>query len=255
MTPIYTANREGATDVTVTAQAIPMLSDNYAWLLTEGASRLVGIVDPAEAAPAIAAIEAAGGKLGYIFLTHHHDDHIAGVPALVAKYGARVVGNAADAGRLPKLDIAVREGDEVGFGAARLRVIDTPGHTIGHISYYIADGGILLPGDTLFSLGCGRLFEGNAADMFGAFQKFKNLPDDTLVCAGHEYTESNARFALHVDPDNTELHIRAAEIGALRADNKPTLPIDLGSERACNPFMRAGDAAAFAALRAAKDGF
>jgi len=241
--------------VTVTARAIPMLSDNYSWLLSESVSGMLAIVDPAEAEPAIAAIEAAGGKLDMILLTHHHGDHIDGVPALVARYSPVVVGNAADAHRLPKLDIAVHEGDLVDFGAVKIRVIDTPGHTVGHITYYIADGGVLLPGDTLFSLGCGRLFEGTAADMYGALQKFDDMPDDTLVCAGHEYTASNAKFALTVDPGNHALQARAQDVERLRAAGEPTLPVRLGVERATNPFLRALDAEALGLLRKQKDSF
>jgi len=239
----------------VTAQAIPMLSDNYAWLLRESESGAVAIVDPAETGAAIAAIEAAGGRLDMILLTHHHGDHVDGVAGLVAKYDPLVVGNAADAARLPKLGLAVKLGDKVTFGAAEADVFDSPGHTIGHIAYYFADGGVLLPGDTLFSLGCGRLFEGTAADMYGAFQAFVPLPDDTLVCAGHEYTASNAKFALHVDPDNAALQARAAQIAQLRAAGQPTLPVRLGEERATNPFVRAKDVADFGRLRAAKDHF
>jgi len=241
--------------VTVTASLIPMLSDNYAWLLKESVSGKIAIVDPAAAPPAIAAIEAAGGKLDMILLTHHHADHVDGVAALVAKYHPMVVGNATDAHRLPKLDIAVHEGDAVDFGATKLRVIDTPGHTLGHISYYIADGGILLPGDTMFSMGCGRLFEGTAEDMFHSMAKYEDLPDDTLVCAGHEYTLSNAKFALAMDPDNEALQERAAEVTVLRAAGKPTLPVALGTERATNPFLRAPDAETFRKLRSAKDNF
>jgi len=241
--------------VTVTATAIPMLSDNYSWLLKDSVSGKVGIVDPAESDPAVEVIEATGGKLDYIFLTHHHGDHIDGVAALVARYHPVVVGNAADAHRLPKLDIAVHEGDLVNFGAAKARVIDTPGHTIGHISYVFADGGILLPGDTLFSLGCGRLFEGTAEDMFRSMRKFDDLPDATLVCCGHEYTASNARFALAKDPENEALKARAAEVADLRATNQPTIPVSLGTERATNPFLRAKDAAALRELRAQKDKF
>jgi hydroxyacylglutathione hydrolase len=232
-----------------------MLTDNYSWLLTDSGTGKIAIVDPAEAEPAIAAIEAAGGKLDTIFITHHHGDHIGGVAALVERYHPVVVGNAADAHRLPKLDIAVREGDMVEFGGAKASVIDTPGHTIGHIAYYFADGGILLPGDTLFSLGCGRLFEGTAADMFASIAKFGALPDATLVCAGHEYTASNAKFALSVDGGNAALVARAAEITALRDAGKPTLPVTLGTERATNPFLRAPDAEAFGKLRSAKDNF
>jgi len=232
-----------------------MLADNYSWLLKDSATGKIAIVDPAEAEPAIAAIEAAGGKLDTIFITHHHGDHIGGVPELVERYHPVVVGNAADAHRLPKLDVAVREGDTVEFGGAKARVIDTPGHTIGHIAYYFADGGILLPGDTLFSLGCGRLFEGSAADMFASMAKFADLPDATLVCAGHEYTQSNAKFALSVDGGNAALVKRADEITALRAAGKATLPVSLGTERATNPFLRAPDAEAFAKLRSGKDNF
>jgi hydroxyacylglutathione hydrolase len=232
-----------------------MLADNYSWLLKDSVTGKTAIVDPAEAEPAIAAIEAAGGKLDTIFITHHHGDHIGGVPELVERYHPVVVGNAADAHRLPKLDVSVREGDTVEFGAASARVIDTPGHTVGHIAYYFADGGILLPGDTLFSLGCGRLFEGNAADMFASMAKFRDLPDGTLVCAGHEYTQSNAKFALSVDGANADLIKRADEINTLRAAGKATLPVSLGSERATNPFLRAPDAETLGKLRTAKDNF
>jgi hydroxyacylglutathione hydrolase len=230
-----------------------MLSDNYSWLLKESVTGKVGMVDPAAAA--VAAVEAAGGRLDYIFLTHHHGDHIDGVPELVAKYHPVVVGNAADAHRLPKLDVAVHEGDLVDFGAAKARVIDTPGHTVGHIAYVFADGGILLPGDTLFSMGCGRLFEGNAADMYRSMRKFDDLPDETLVCCGHEYTASNARFALAHDGENAALQARAKEVEALRAAGTPTIPVTLGVERATNPFLRAESAEALGVLRAAKDKF
>jgi hydroxyacylglutathione hydrolase len=232
-----------------------MLTDNYSWLLRESETGKVAIVDPAAAEPALAAVEAAGGRLDYIFLTHHHGDHIDGVPALVARYHPVVVGHAADSHRLPKLDIAVREGELVDFGAAKLRVIAVPGHTLGHIAYYIADGGILLPGDTLFSLGCGRLFEGTAEDMFTSLQKFAALPGETQVCCGHEYTQSNAKFALAVDPDNAALRVRVAAVNALREAGQATVPVTLASERDCNPFLRARDAASLGRLRAAKDVF
>jgi hydroxyacylglutathione hydrolase len=232
-----------------------MLTDNYSWLLQDSESGRLAIVDPAESAPAIAAIEAAGGRLDSIFLTHHHGDHIDGAPALQQKYGAKIVGNAADAHRLPKLDVAVREGDIVAFGAASARVIDTPGHTIGHIAYYFADGGLLFCGDTMFSLGCGRLFEGSPGDMYASLQKFAELPKETLVCAGHEYTEANAKFALSVDPENPAVQGRAREVAALRGAGRASLPVPLGVELASNPFLRALDAPSLGRLRTAKDHF
>jgi hydroxyacylglutathione hydrolase len=241
--------------MSLTARLIPILSDNYAWLLRDSVSGAVAVVDPADPDPIIAAVLAAGGRLDMILLTHHHADHVAGTDAVRARFGAKVVGAAADAHRLPKLDIAVRGGDSVTLGSVTGLVSETPGHTLGHISYYFADGGILLPGDTLFSLGCGRLLEGTAADMFASLQSFAVLPDDTLVCCGHEYTQSNARFALHADPDNTALQARALAVTKLREAGEPTLPSRLGDEKRENPFLRAPNIAALADLRARKDRF
>lgn len=172
-----------------------------------------------------------------------------------ARFGARVVGAASDAHRLPRLDQAVREGDTVMLGGTAAQVIDTPGHTIGHISFHIPDGAILLCADTLFSLGCGRLLEGTAADMFGSLQKLAALPGETLVCCGHEYTQSNARFALTADPGNQALRTRAAEVDRLRAAGQPTVPSLLADEKAENPFLRARDAASLGEIRTAKDHF
>ena len=241
--------------MSIRAQPIAILSDNYAWLLRDGETGTVAIVDPAEDAPIDRAIQAAGGRLDLILLTHHHPDHVAAVDPLRARYGAKVVGAAADAHRLPALDEQVREGDRVRIGAGVARVLETPGHTIGHISYSIAEGGILLCGDTLFSLGCGRLLEGTAADLFASLAKFAPLPDATLVCCGHEYTKANARFALSIEPDNMALRARDRQIDQLRADNQPTLPALLGNERAENPFLRAPDLERFATLRSQKDHF
>ena len=241
--------------MSIIATSVAILKDNYAWLLRDSATGATAIVDPADPAPVIAAIEAAGGRLDLILLTHHHADHVAGTDAVRDRFGAPVVGAAADAHRLPRLDRAVTEADTVPLGAASARVIDTPGHTRGQINFFFADGAVLLSGDTLFSLGCGRLIEGNAAEMFASLEKLKALPDETLVCCGHEYTESNARFALSVAPDNAALRARVAEAAAPRAAGQPTVPSTMGSERAANPFLRAPDVAAFAALRAAKDKF
>jgi len=240
--------------MTVTVQPVPILSDNYAWLLRESASGAVAIVDPANADGVTPAIEAAG-RLDLIFLTHHHADHTAGTDAVRARWRALVVGAAADAHRLPALDIAVREGDTVPFGDASARVIDVPGHTRGHIAYFFADGAVLLCGDTLFSVGCGRLLEGTAEEMFASLRKFDALPDETQVACGHEYTESNVRFALTVEPENIALHGRALEVKQLLSAGRATVPSLLVQERATNPFLRAQTARRLGEIRAAKDRF
>jgi hydroxyacylglutathione hydrolase len=240
--------------VTVTVQPVPILSDNYAWLLRDDASGAVAIVDPADAAGVFPAIEAAG-RLDLILLTHHHPDHIAGVDEVRARYGCPVVGAAADAHRLPRLDQAVHEGDTVRFGSTEAVVIDTPGHTRGHISYFFPKGAVLLSGDTLFSVGCGKLLEGTAEEMFSSLQKLAKLPDETLVACGHEYTESNIRFALSQEPENLALHARALEVKQLRGAQRPSVPSLLAQEKAVNPFLRAASAQQLGEIRAAKDRF
>lgn len=241
--------------MTVTASPVPILSDNYAWLLRESSSGAVAIVDPAEAQPIIETIEKAGGRLDLILLTHHHADHIAGVDEVRARFNCPVVGATADMHRLPKLDQSVREGDTVPFGNASAQVIETPGHTRGQINFFFPDGDILLSGDTLFSLGCGRLIEGTPAEMFASLRKLAALPADTQVCCGHEYTESNARFALAVDPDNEALHDFVGKVEQLRSAGQPSVPSVLGDELKVNPFLLAPDVASFAAVRAKKDKF
>ena len=239
----------------VTAQALPILSDNYAWIIRDDASGAVAVVDPADADAAIRVIDAGGGRLDMILLTHHHDDHIAGVDQVRARYGCQVVGAVADRHRLPKLDQAVVENDQVQLGESAARVIDTPGHTVGHIAFFFPDGAVLACGDTLFSLGCGRLLEGTAAAMWGSLRKLAALPAETQVCCGHEYTQSNARFALHVDPDNAALQARAAEVDRLRAAGQATVPSRIGEELEANPFLRAPDVETLAKIRGQKDIF
>ncbi len=241
--------------MTLSAHAVPLLSDNYAWLLRDEATGMTAFVDPADADACIAAIDAAGGRLDMILLTHHHGDHVAGTDAVRARYGCPVIGAAADARRLPRLDRAVAEGDTVALGESSLRVIDTPGHTVGHIAFFGGDNNVLICGDTLFSLGCGRLLEGTAADMHASLHKLAALPGDTLVCCGHEYTQSNARFAVHAAPGNAALRARAAEVDRLRRAGQPTIPSRLLDEMAENPFLRAPDVATLGRLRAEKDGF
>jgi hydroxyacylglutathione hydrolase len=241
--------------MTVTASPVPILKDNYAWLLRDSGTGATAIVDPADAEPIIEAIEKAGGRLDMILLTHHHADHIAGVDEVRARFPCVVIGAAADRHRLPKLDEAVKEGDTVRLGNATAEVIDTPGHTRGQINFFFADGDILLSGDTLFSLGCGRLIEGTPQEMFASLRKLAALPPDTLVCCGHEYTESNARFALAVDPGNAVLHDFVSRVEQLRAAGQPSVPSVLADELKANPFLLAPDVASFATLRAKKDKF
>ena len=239
----------------ITSTPIPILSDNYAWRVCDETSGAVAVVDPADADAVIARLDQLGGRLDLVLLTHHHDDHIAGAEAVARHYSARIAGAAQDRRRLPELDLAVSDGDDVTLGGATGQVIDTPGHTRGHISYYFPDGPVLFCGDTLFSLGCGRLLEGTPAEMFASLRRLQALPDDTLVCCGHEYTESNARFAVSVEPDNAALRARAQEVAALRRAGTPTLPTRLGVERQTNPFLRAPDLSTFVDYRSRKDSF
>lgn len=238
----------------VTVTPVPCLSDNYAWLLRAPDGRLA-VCDPGEAAPIAAAVDAAGGKLDTILLTHHHGDHVGGVAELVQRYGAKVVGAAADAHRLPPLDVAVSPGQTIDVLGVPAEVLASDGHTRGHIAFHFPECAIVLCGDTLFSLGCGRLLEGTAEEMFASLQRLAALPPETLVCCGHEYSESNARFALTVEPENAALRARADAIARQRAEGKPTVPTTIGEENAANPFMRAKDVATLARIRAAKDNF
>lgn len=239
--------------MTITVKLIPCLSDNYAWWVRDDSTGICAVVDPGEAAPVAAFLREQGCGLDWILLTHHHGDHIAGVAELQREFGGKIAGAAADAHRLPPLDAALSDGDDFLLGAAAARIIDTPGHTRGHIAFAFASH--VFCGDTLFSLGCGRLLEGDAAEMFASLTALAALPDDTQICCGHEYTESNARFALTVEPDNAALLARAEEVRAQRVVGLPTVPTTIAQERAANPFLRAGSVARLAEIRAAKDSF
>ena len=227
---------------------LPLLSDNYACLLHDAQSGACAAVDPSEAGPVQAALRRNGWRLTHVLCTHHHNDHIGGVGALKAATGCTVVGALADAHRIPGLDVKVKEGDTVLLGEHKGKVIATPGHTSGHVAYWFAESRALFCGDTVFSLGCGRLFEGTPAQMWASLGKLRALPDDTRVYCGHEYTSENAGFALTLDPDNPALKRRAAEARALDEAGKPTIPALLADEKAANPFFRADDPALAAAV-------
>nr|WP_211113981.1 hydroxyacylglutathione hydrolase [Azospirillum picis] len=216
--------------------------------MRDAASGKVGVVDPGEAGPVQAALERRGWTLTHILLTHHHDDHIGGAAELKARYRATVIGARADAHRIPDLDVALGDGDRTMFGEQTARVMAVPGHTSGHIAFWFEGAESLFCGDTLFSLGCGRLFEGTPAQMWQSLQDLRALSPSTRIYCGHEYTLSNGRFALTVDPDNGALRERMDEVTALRDRGQPTIPTTIGLERRTNPFLRADDPAVQAAV-------
>ncbi len=248
---------------------VPVLSDNYVWLIHDSRSGVAAAVDPAVAEPVLAALHDRDWTLDTILITHHHHDHVGGVAALKKATGATVVGAAGDAHRLPPLDHAVRDGEAVSVGQARARVMLTPGHTAGHAVYWFADDHVAFTGDTLFSMGCGRLFEGTPARMWESLSRLRQLPEETWIYCAHEYTAKNGRFAQAVMGDSPALKARLAQVADRRARHQPTLPVDLGTEKATNPFLRADDPAlaqavglagadavqVFAALRDKRNGF
>lgn len=226
----------------------PCLRDNYGFLLHDPISGATAAVDTPEVEPINTALAQRGWRLTHILNTHHHADHSAGNEALKAQWQAEVVGAACDAHRIPGIDTQLVDGEIFRFGSSHAKVLETPGHTIGHISYYFAQDAIAFVGDTLFVLGCGRLFEGSPAQMWTSLGKLMALPDDTTVYCAHEYTLANAKFALSVDPHNTDLVARSKEIETLRAQDLPTVPTTIGLERATNPFVRPDSATLQASL-------
>ncbi len=234
---------------------IPVLQDNYVWLAHEPDSGETLVVDPAVAAPVLAEADTRGWRISQIWNTHWHPDHVGGNLEIKAATGCTITGPAGEAAKIPGIDRAVREGDSVTLGTATATVIDVPAHTAGHNAYIFADDRAAFVGDTLFAMGCGRLFEGTAAQMFANMAKLAALPDDTAVYCAHEYTLSNAKFAVTVEPDNAALASRYAEVIAMRERGEPTVPTSIGAERATNPFMRAATVEELAARRTAKDNF
>jgi len=248
---------------------IPVLDDNYVYLIRDPQTGSVAVVDPAVTEPVLQEAERLGWKITHILNTHHHGDHVGGNRKIKAATGCVIVGPRADAGRIPGIDVQVGDGDFYDFGAARATVYDVPGHTRGHIAFWFAGSQALFCGDTLFALGCGRMFEGNPQQFWTSLSKLRALPDETRVFCAHEYTQANARFALSVDGDNPDLVDRSNRIDAARAENKPTVPSLLGEEKTTNPFLRADDpglaanvglaghdpVAVFAEVRSRKDNF
>ncbi|SCW79764.1 hydroxyacylglutathione hydrolase [Sphingobium faniae] len=236
---------------------VPVLSDNYVWLIHDSVSAETVAVDPAVAEPVLQAAAARGWTIGQIWNTHWHGDHVggnAGIKAAAKAWGGcTITGPAAEAARIGSLDRTVREGASVGIGDHVARVMEVPAHTAGHIAYHLPDDGMIFVGDTLFAMGCGRLFEGTPAQMFANMQRFAALPDDTTVYCAHEYTQSNGRFALTVEPDNMALRERMEAVDTARARDEATVPTTIGLERDTNIFMRARNVAELAQRRAAKD--
>ncbi|TVQ56186.1 MAG: hydroxyacylglutathione hydrolase [Rhodobacteraceae bacterium] len=226
---------------------VPCRSDNYAYLLRD-ASGAVAVVDAPETAPIVAALEERGWGLDWIWLTHHHADHVAGVADLVARYGCKVAGARADAERLPKLDRMLGEGETVALGEAQAAVIDVSGHTVNHIAYHFPEAKAVFTGDSLFVLGCGRVFEGTHAMMWASLSKLARLDPATTVWCGHEYTLGNLAFARAVEPGNAKLAEQGAEYEQARAEGRPTVPTTIGRELAANPFLRAKEPSLQAAL-------
>lgn len=218
---------------------VPALGDNYIYLLREPASDTVAVVDPGDADPVLAELDRRGWALDLIINTHHHGDHVAGNAALKQRFGAPVVGPRADADRIGGLDRGVGEGDTIRVGDQTGTVIETPGHTSGHIAVHFAESRALFCGDTLFAMGCGRLFEGTPAQMWASLLKLRALPGETRIYCGHEYTQKNAQFALTMEPDNAMLKNRAERVDRLRAEGAPTIPSLLAEELETNPFLRA----------------
>jgi hydroxyacylglutathione hydrolase len=245
-------------------------TDNYGYLVHDAESRRTAAIDAPDAKAIKAALQARGWELTDIFITHHHTDHVEGITQLKREFDVTVTGPRAEAEKILGLDVLVSPSETASLGDTDFLIIDTPGHTLGHIVYYEPAGGHLFSADALFSLGCGRMFEGKPGPMWAGLAELRELPDDTLLYCGHEYTVDNARFALTIDPKNTALNIRAAEVRRMRESGRFTIPVSLGLEKRTNPFLRADrpeiaravgldetakPAEVFAALRAAKDSF
>nr|AFK40777.1 unknown [Lotus japonicus] len=251
-------------------ELVPCLRDNYAYLIYDVNTGTVGVVDPSEAAPIIDVLSEKNLNLTYILNTHHHDDHTGGNADLKERYGAKVIGSGLDKEKIPGIDIHLSDGDKWMFAGHEVHIMATPGHTQGHISFYFPGSEAIFTGDTLFSLSCGKLLEGTPEQMLSSLEKIMLLPDNTSIYCGHEYTLSDSKFALSIEPGNKELKSYAAHIAHLTSRGFPTIPSTLKMEKACNPFLRtssseirqklniavtADNAEALSVIRQAKDKF
>jgi hydroxyacylglutathione hydrolase len=232
---------------------VPAFNDNYLWLAHDDESGETAVVDPGDAAPVLAEAQRRGWIIDQVWNTHWHPDHTGGNLSIKEATGARISGPASD--RIPGRDVALSEGDEVHLGRHVGRVIEVPGHTLDHIALIFDDDGVAFVGDTLFAMGCGRLFEGTPEQMYRSLQRLSGLPDDTRLYCAHEYTLANARYAAHAEPDNDAITQRLAEVQGLRDAGQITLPTTVKQERETNPFVRSTNVEEFAQLRAAKDRF
>ncbi len=235
--------------------AVPAFADNYLWLVHDRASGETAVVDPGDAAPVLAACQARGWHVGQVWNTHWHPDHTGGNQAVVAATGATLSAPAAEASKIASIDVALKDGDQVRLGDHVGEVWEVPGHTLGHIAFVFRNAGVAFVGDTMFAMGCGRLFEGTPEQMFTAFRRLGDLPDDTRIYCAHEYTLANARFAAAVEPHNAEIADRLAAVEGARERGEATVPTTIAAERATNPFLRAANVADFTERRAWKDRF
>jgi hydroxyacylglutathione hydrolase len=241
--------------MTIEIVGVPVLNDNYVWLMHEEVTGETVVIDPAVAEPVLAEADARGWRISQIWNTHWHPDHVGGNAEIKAATDCRITGPAGEAAKIDTLDATVKGNDIATIGGLRAEVWDVPAHTAGHIAYYLPSAGVIFVGDTLFAMGCGRLFEGTADQMFANMQRFATLDGTTRVYCAHEYTLSNAKFAAAMEPENHDIATRLAEVTAMRERGEPTVPTTIAQERATNPFMRAESVEELARLRSAKDNF
>ena len=235
--------------------AVPAFADNYLWLVHDPESQDTAVVDPGDPAPVLAEANQRGWRINKILNTHWHPDHTGGNLAIKEATGAKIIGPAGENGRVPGLDVELREGDRTNLGNHEAEVWEVPGHTLGHIAYVFGDDRVAFVGDTLFAMGCGRLFEGTPEQMHHSLARLAELPEDFRLYCAHEYTLANARFAAHAFPESKEIADRLRQVEQDRSADRPTVPTTVGEERATNPFLLARDARHFADLRREKDSF